>query len=97
MFESLTEKFNSVFRSLSGRAEQILEQVHRLGRTSDRLLSFARPAAPQQVKTSLKAVIENTQFLVGKQATRRGMEIRLDLSRRIVPSFWTCSSRRRPS
>ncbi len=59
--------------------EQVLEQVDRLARTSSRLLGFARRTTPQQVPSSLKELIENTRFLIGQQAKRAGVEIRLDL------------------
>jgi nitrogen fixation/metabolism regulation signal transduction histidine kinase len=59
--------------------QQILGEVDRLARTTNRLLSFTRPAAPLQVPTSLKELIENTRFLIGQQAKRAGVELRVDL------------------
>lgn len=59
--------------------QQVLGEVDRLARTTNRLLSFARPAAPLQVPTSLRELIENTRFLIGQQAKRAGVELRLDL------------------
>ncbi|UCF66621.1 MAG: HAMP domain-containing protein, partial [Acidobacteriota bacterium] len=59
--------------------QQILKEVDRLGRTTSRLLGFARPSAPQKSPSSLEQLIESTRLLVAEQAKRRGVEIVLDL------------------
>lgn len=59
--------------------KKVLEQIDRLSQTTNRLLSFARPASPQQTPTDLTDLIEKTRFFVAEQANKKGVEIVLDL------------------
>jgi signal transduction histidine kinase len=58
---------------------QILQQVDRLASTTTQLLGFARPSAPERVPVSLRELIETVHFLVGQQARRQNVVIRMDL------------------
>ncbi len=58
--------------------EKIVEEVDRMSSTTSRLLGFARPTEPHRERASLQRLIENVCFLVGQQAKRQGIEIRLE-------------------
>jgi signal transduction histidine kinase len=64
---------------------QILQQVDRLASTTTQLLGFARPSAPERVPSSLQELIETVHFLVGQQARKQGVVIRLELDPRETP------------
>ena len=64
---------------------QVLQQVDRLASTTTQLLGFARPSAPERVPSSLRELIETVHFLVGQQARKQGVVIRLDLDPRDTP------------
>lgn len=65
--------------SYAGVLKKVLEQIDRLSQTTTRLLSFARPAKPQQQPTDLEDLIDKTKLFVDDQARRRGVEIVLEL------------------
>lgn len=57
----------------------VIEQIDRLSQTTSRLLSFARPATPRQVPTSLEDLINETHMLVSEQANQKGVQIVVDM------------------
>lgn len=59
--------------------KKVLDQIDRLSRTTTRLLSFARPAKPQQQPTDLEDLIDKTRLFIDDQAKRKGVEIVLEL------------------
>lgn len=66
---------------------KVLDQIDRLTQTTTRLLSFARPAKPQQMPTDLKDLIEKTRFFILEQAKKKGVEIILNLEPLDSPIF----------
>jgi PAS domain S-box-containing protein len=65
---------------------QVLERnVRRVGQIAKGLLSFARQAPRERTPVDLNRVVEETLFLVERQMTRAGIEIRTMLDRTLPP------------
>ena len=75
----LTEDFPPDHRKRSV-AEGLLEEVDRINRIIEGLLSFARPAEPTKEWTHLKPLLDQTLLLVQTTAEKRNVEIVTDFS-----------------
>ena len=58
----------------------LLEEVDRINRIIEGLLSFARPAEPEKERVSLRGLLEQTVLLVRSTAQKSGVEVESALS-----------------